>query len=172
MAKVEIIHIGEINIPMVVTPVYAQRVIHIDRTLRGMTMPKFSKQSLTKLETCHPELQHLFNLVIRKIDCRVLEGYRDKECQEQYFAEGKSKVQWPNGKHNQQPSQAVDIVPYPIEWSNIKRWYYFGGIVLGIAHAIDVSIRWGGDWDGDSSFTDQTFHDLPHFELKATNAGK
>ena len=50
--------------------------------------------------------------------------------------------------------------------------YFFGGVVLGIAKMlkaegkIDSSIRWGGDWDGDTHIKDQTFIDLPHFEIK------
>lgn len=49
---------------------------------------------------------------------------------------------------------------------NVKRWYYFGGLIVGIGHALGINIRWGGDWDGDGHFTDQSFHDLPHFEIK------
>jgi peptidoglycan L-alanyl-D-glutamate endopeptidase CwlK len=30
---------------------------------------------------------------------------------------------------------------------------------------IEHHIRWGGDWDGDQDFRDQTFDDLAHFEL-------
>ncbi len=48
----------------------------------------------------------------------------------------------------------------------VARWYYFGGFVLGTAEEMDIDIRWGGDWDGDRSLEDQTFHDLPHFEVK------
>jgi peptidoglycan L-alanyl-D-glutamate endopeptidase CwlK len=48
----------------------------------------------------------------------------------------------------------------------VARWYYFGGFVLGYAEELNVEIRWGGDWDGDRKLEDQTFHDLPHFEIK------
>jgi peptidoglycan L-alanyl-D-glutamate endopeptidase CwlK len=48
----------------------------------------------------------------------------------------------------------------------VARWYYFGGFVLGVAEETGVDIRWGGDWDGDRSLEDQTFHDLPHFEVR------
>ncbi len=48
----------------------------------------------------------------------------------------------------------------------VARWYYFGGFVLGYAEELNVDIRWGGDWDGDRKLEDQTFHDLPHFEIK------
>ncbi len=48
----------------------------------------------------------------------------------------------------------------------VARWYYFGGYVLGVASETGDDIRWGGDWDGDRSLEDQTFHDLPHFERR------
>jgi hypothetical protein len=35
-----------------------------------------------------------------------------------------------------------------------------------VAEETGVDIRWGGDWDGDRSLEDQTFHDLPHFEVR------
>ncbi len=48
----------------------------------------------------------------------------------------------------------------------VARWYYFGGYVLGVASETGDDIRWGGDWDGDRSLEGQTFHDLPHFEVR------
>jgi len=30
---------------------------------------------------------------------------------------------------------------------------------------MDISIRWGGDWNMDTYVKDQRFNDLPHFEL-------
>ena len=54
----------------------------------------------------------------------------------------------------------------------VGRWYYFGGYTLGVASELlrhgemEKSVRWGGDWDNDRDIMDQTFDDLPHFELK------
>ena len=45
-------------------------------------------------------------------------------------------------------------------------FYYFGGYVLGTAQEMGIDIRWGGDWDGDRSISDQTFDDLVHFERR------
>jgi peptidoglycan L-alanyl-D-glutamate endopeptidase CwlK len=36
---------------------------------------------------------------------------------------------------------------------------------MGIAAKMGIKIRWGGDWDRDEELHDQTFFDLPHFEL-------
>lgn len=129
-------------------------------------MPKFGKRSKEKLSECHPDLQRLFNEVIKHIDCSILEGYRDEKTQNEYFRQNKSKLKFPNGKHNTSPSRAVDVAPYPIDWSDRNRFYHFGGLVRGIAATMGIKLRWGGDWDGDNNFKDQSFHDLPHFELE------
>ena len=49
---------------------------------------------------------------------------------------------------------------------DVARWYYFGGFVLGTAKEMDIAIRWGGDWNGDRDIDDQSFDDLPHFEVR------
>lgn len=128
-------------------------------------MPVFSERSKAKLATCHPELQHLFNEVVKHFDCTILTGHRDKEAQNGAFNAGKSKLQWPNSKHNESPSMAVDVAPYPIDWNDLERFRRFVWFVRGVAAARGIEIRTGADWDGDHSITDQSFHDLPHFEL-------
>lgn len=134
-------------------------------------MPAFSNSSLNKLSTCHKDLQILFNEVIKHFDCTVLEGFRDKDTQNKAFDDGKSKLQWPNGKHNSNPSNAVDVAPYPIDWNDRQRFYFFAGRVLGVADALKDqgkmthSIRYGGDWNGDNQLNDNKFNDLVHFEL-------
>jgi peptidoglycan L-alanyl-D-glutamate endopeptidase CwlK len=47
----------------------------------------------------------------------------------------------------------------------VARFYYLAGMVKERARNLNISIRWGGDWDGDYRFFDQTFYDLVHFEL-------
>lgn len=128
-------------------------------------MPSFGTKSKMNLGSCHPDLQRLFNEVIKYYDCSILEGHRNEERQTKLYAEGKSKVQFPNSKHNSFPSRAVDAVPYPIDWDDTRRFYMFVGIVRGIASQLGINIRCGADWDGDLEVKDQNFHDLPHFEL-------
>jgi len=129
-------------------------------------MAKFGKTSKKRLSTCENDLQRLFKEVIKHFDCSVLEGHRGQEKQDKYFNEGKSKVKYPNGRHNATPSKAVDVVPYPVDWDDTARMYYFSGIVKGIAISMGINIRWGGDWDGDTQVQDTKFKDLPHFELR------
>ncbi len=58
---------------------------------------------------------------------------------------------------------AVDVIPYPIDWENITRFYRFGGFVKAIAVMLGIPLIWGGDW--------QKFKDLPHFELTVLSGG-
>jgi len=131
-------------------------------------MPRFGKTSTKRLDTCHVDLQRLFNRVVEKFDCSVVQGYRGQEEQDRYFDTGKSKVKFPNGKHNGKPSEAADVAPFingDISW-NQKHCLYFAGYVLGVASEMKIKIRWGGDWDMDNeAMTDQKFQDLVHFEL-------
>jgi peptidoglycan LD-endopeptidase CwlK len=135
-------------------------------------MPKFSQTSLKRLATCHPDLRFLFMEVIKTFDCTVLEGYRDREAQEAAFKAGNSKLHYPFGKHNSVPSLAVDVAPYPIDWNNAKRFYWFAGYVMGIADRLKLEgemlykVRFGGDWDRDYDITNEKgLRDLVHFEL-------
>lgn len=134
-------------------------------------MPTFGEESRKQLATCHPELQLLFNEVIKFYDCKVLEGYRNQADQEKAFNAGNSKLHYPNGKHNRLPSIAADVSPFPVNWNDTKRFYWFAGFVLGIAVQLksqgkmQFDVRYGGDWDNDKDINDQTFNDLVHFEL-------
>lgn len=135
-------------------------------------MPMFSEDSRSKLSTCHIDLQVIFFEVIKHIDCTVLEGYRTQADQDADFDKGVTKLKWPDGKHNHQPSFAVDVVPWPLDWQNLNRFYWFSGFVLGISERlksegkITNSIRWGGDWNMNYDITDDHgLKDLVHFEL-------
>jgi len=133
---------------------------------RKLIMPRFSTKSRSKLHTCDERLVDLFNEVVKGFDCTIIEGHRGKKAQNEAFNKGNSKVKFPNGKHNQSPSVAVDVAPYPIDWSDRDRFHYFSGYVLGIASQMGLKIRWGGDWDMDTKTKDNKFDDLVHFEIK------
>ena len=113
-------------------------------------MPRFGKRSKEKLATCDDRLQKVFNEVIKHVDCSVLEGHRSKERQNKLYEEGKTKVRYPKGRHNASPSNAVDVVPYPIDWNDRERFHLFAGFVLGVANRMGYTLRWGGDWPRDA----------------------
>ena len=135
-------------------------------------MPHFSKTSRERLESCDPELQILFNYVIRYFDCSILCGERFEAEQNKAFADEFSTVQYPNSKHNSSPSEAVDAIPYPVEWENVNRMRYFIGFVKGVAQMLkeygtmDKEITTGLDWNDNTFLKDQRFNDFPHFEVK------
>jgi hypothetical protein len=129
-------------------------------------MPRFGTRSRNALHSCDERLKKVFNEVIKTVDCAVLEGHRDKVKQNKYYKEGKTKLQYPLGRHNELPSRACDVVPYPIDWNDRERFHLFAGFVLGIAKSMGINLRWGGDWDQDWEVNDNKFDDFPHFELR------
>jgi peptidoglycan LD-endopeptidase CwlK len=134
-------------------------------------MPKFGPISLSKLQTCHLDLQVIFFEVIQNFDCTILEGHRNQEDQDKAFAAGKSQLKYPNGNHNALPSKAVDVAPYPVDFNDIKEFNYFAGYVMGVAKKLKDegkiyhSIRWGGDWNRRNEVKENHFNDLCHFEI-------
>lgn len=128
-------------------------------------MPRFGKRSKERLATCEKDLQLVFNEVIKYVDCSILEGHRSKDRQNSLYEDGKTKVRYPNGRHNSSPSRAVDVTPYPVDWKDRERQTLFAGFVLGVANQMGIKLRWGGDWDQDFEVQDNKFDDFPHFEL-------
>ena len=128
-------------------------------------MPSFSEASKRELATCDPLLQAVFEEVIKHFDCTILEGHRGEAKQNAAFNTGKSKVRYPYGKHNAIPSRAVDVSPFPIDWSDRERMTLFAGFVMGIATGKGIRLRWGGDWNQNTQVKDNRFDDLVHFEL-------
>lgn len=135
--------------------------------------------STKQLDSCHPKLQRLIREVDRRLsrhakawDITVLCGHRGQAAQEQAFAEGKSTKHWPHSLHNTLPSVAVDVAPYPVDWKDTARFARLAGYIQAVADDLDIQIRWGGDWDGDSRTTDEKFIDMPHFELTPWELGR
>lgn len=136
-------------------------------------MYQYGKKSKEVLETVDPDIVRVFikALELGLIDISIIEGIRSQEKQDEYFRIGKSRVQWPNGKHNiedpDDKAEAVDAAPYvngDVSWIK-AHCIYLAGIVLAIAEIEGVKIRWGGNWDMDGEpITDQDFQDLVHYE--------
>jgi peptidoglycan LD-endopeptidase CwlK len=148
-------------------------------------MPKFSTNSKSKLYTCDEPLIELFTEVVKDFDCTIVSAHRGADEQNKLYQMGRSQKQYPHSKHNPYPSKAVDVAPYGcwgkwrvnIVWPNKKEptyardlavWYRLGGFVEAIALKMSIAIRWGGDWDGDYQINDQRFHDLAHWEIRAS----
>jgi peptidoglycan L-alanyl-D-glutamate endopeptidase CwlK len=121
-------------------------------------MPSFGNRSLDCLETVHPDIQLVLHEAIKHYDFSVIEGHRTKEKQDEFFKTGASKLPFPKSKHNQYPSLAVDIVPYPIDWENLQRFHELAEVVYVAAEKHGVTnLHWGYDlWEWD----------MPHWELR------
>ena len=106
----------------------------------------------------------IFNEVIKTIDCSVLEGNRSEAQQRENIEKG---VSWTmRSKHLRDPSHAVDVAPYPIDWNDIKRFKLFAAFVFATAKRLKISIRYGATWSRNPTDKYTGSHsDHPHFEL-------
>jgi peptidoglycan L-alanyl-D-glutamate endopeptidase CwlK len=137
-------------------------------------MAAFSKKSLEILETCDDRIIKILKDTIKYFDFSILYGYRTSDEQFELFRKGRaikngnwiitdqSKiVTYLDGtkyksKHNFEPAQAVDIVPYPVDWQDIERFLSLAEMVKLSALKYDIALTWGGDW---------RMKDYPHFEI-------
>jgi hypothetical protein len=145
-------------------------------------MPAFGTTSMIRLRTCDPRLQRIFTDVVFRFDCTIICGHRSVEEQQRLYAQGRTVLGKPIvthvdgvtklSMHNHSPSLAVDVVP----WAHGKAvWghneterrliYHFAGYVRRTAEGLGFGLRWGGDWQNDFDLANQTFFDLPHYEL-------
>ena len=131
---------------------------------------KFGTRSLDKLCDVDHGLQSVMQAAIDTgiMDFSITEGHREEAIQNKYFESGKSKVKWPNGKHNKIPSEAVDVVPYvngKASWNKLH-CCVLAGIILTCAARLGVDVRWGGCWSGNfEDVGNQLLNDYVHFEL-------
>lgn len=136
-------------------------------------MYKYSKRSMDRLKTCHPDLQKLLMEAIKHYDITILEGIRTKERQEELVRTGMSKTM--NSKHLDQGdgySHAVDCALWPIDWNDRDRFVFLQGFLKGLSVSmkekgeISHDIRLGIDWDGDGNIKEHSFFDGPHVEIR------
>ena len=140
---------------------------------------KLSERSLKSLEGVNPNLVKVVERAIEltEQDFLVLEGVRSKEQCYINYGKGRtaaqcsakgvptkyaqpslSKVTWLNdplaSKHV--TGNAVDLVPYPIDWNTISKFTTISKAMKQAAKELGIDLEWGGDW---------TKKDYPHFEL-------
>jgi peptidoglycan L-alanyl-D-glutamate endopeptidase CwlK len=142
-------------------------------------MPAFGKRSQEKLDECEEYLRIVAAEAIKHFDFSIYEGHRSLRRQQQLFMDGKSKIDGitTKGNHNHLPSRAFDGAPYPIDFDDEHkakaRFYMWAGVMFACEAMLKeqgrlpegMRLRWGGDWDSDKSFEDQSFDDLPHWEV-------
>ena len=118
--------------------------------------------SLSRLKECHPNLVKLIMRVDEIYPVHVICGHRNEADQNKAFTENKSKLKWPESKHNKKPSLAVDVVPDPdrdpttISWVDLTQYEIMCLAIEAAADELDLKIRLGRDF---------SFKDWPHVEL-------
>jgi peptidoglycan L-alanyl-D-glutamate endopeptidase CwlK len=84
------------------------------------------RESKLRLATCDPRLQQLVSAVAADVDAGLVPGvsdisvacgYRGQAEQDAAFERGASTLRWPKSEHNTKPSRAVDVWPYPVDWT-------------------------------------------------------
>lgn len=128
-------------------------------------MYTFGKTSQSKLSTCRKELQDVANEAIKLVNFSIIHGYRTEAEQNAIYEQGFSKVRFPASKHNTNPSDAFDFVPFPIDWKDTRQFTYIAGIIIGIGLAKGIILRWGGDWKQEGKLKENKFNDLGHIEF-------
>ena len=123
---------------------------------------KLGARSLERLQGVHPDLVKVVKraLELTEYDFSVIEGVRSIETQRAYVEKGVSKTM--NSRHL--TGHAVDLYPVgrPTPWD---RCHNVAAAMLAAAIELDISVRWGGDWNMNGDHRDEKFYDGPHFEL-------
>lgn len=129
-------------------------------------MSTFDKHSAERLSRAHPLLQKLMNEAVKRTAFVVLDSQRGRAAQELAFRQGNTKVHFGKSAHNWAPSIALDVCPLPVNWKDTKPFLVLAQqVIFPLANVMKIPIRWGGDWNMNGKTTDESFIDLPHFEL-------
>lgn len=143
---------------------------------------KLGTGSLRKLQGVDPRLVEVVQLAITitSQDFSVTEGLRTREYQQKLVDRGASKTL--NSLHIE--GRAVDLVPYfgrginpwpthaKTRVEKARRIIAFENVARAMFEAADrlgVPMQWGADWDADgiqvNKDADESFMDMPHFQL-------
>ena len=145
-------------------------------------MNVFGIASQAALGTADSNLKIIANRVLMIKDHSILKGHRPQDEQNAAYwgKPQRSKLEWPNGKHNALPSRAIDVQTYPLpvyvvtdgedtkkEAEQILReeQLYLLGLYVGVASGMAIMLRTGADWDRDGEIADNGWDDLFHVEL-------
>jgi peptidoglycan L-alanyl-D-glutamate endopeptidase CwlK len=126
-------------------------------------------RDLKRLEGVNADLVRVVKIAAGMVPLMVIEGLRTRERQAELYAIGRTKpgkpVTWTlNSKHCD--GMAVDVAPLPLDWNDHKAFFTVAGAMHAAAQRIGVTLRHGGDWDGDGIYGERGESDLPHFELR------
>ena len=125
-----------------------------------------SLRSRTALQGVHPDLVRVVRRAIQITaqDFIVTEGVRTPERQRALYAQGRTapgpKVTWTLNSnhfiHADGYGHAVDLCPYPVDWSDVKKFNAIAAAMMEAAELEGVALTWGGSWSPP---------DRPHFQI-------
>jgi len=145
-----------------------------------MESHSWGKASSAKLDNCHPDLRRIAvrALVLSPYDITIIHTFRGAEAQNALFASHASTKKFPNSRHNksndpkidnpQTLSDAIDFAPWingVIPWGDTHIFAVIAGSFFAAANDLDLTLRWGGDWNGNGSTRDQKLMDWGHIEI-------
>lgn len=110
-------------------------------------MPVFGAQSKIQLAKAHPKMQAILNAAIQHVDFKILDSTRGRAAQTKAFLTGHSKARFGQSAHNYVPSIAVDLLPAPYDWNNVKAFEQLYFVMMACAHELGIPLRSGLDWD-------------------------
>ena len=142
---------------------------------------QYGNTSRARIATLHPTLAYVMYETLKRspYDIVVISGHRGEELQNALFDKGASEKRYPDSRHNgtkdpllqedpPQLSDAVDFAPWVngrIPWEDTHIFAVIFGVMTAVAHENNVKLRWGGDWNGDGSTSDQSLMDWGHVEI-------
>lgn len=104
--------------------------------------------------------------VVLRRDCSIVCGHRNEAEQTLAFSSGVSKAQWGQSKHNSMPSMAVDVIPWPEQYTSQDAFKELAEIVFDEAIKLGIRVKWGGFFRSMSHRLVEKDGDKPHFELR------
>ena len=136
---------------------------------------KLGSTSRARLAGVHPRLVAVVERAIQITgqDFTVLEGVRTQARQLELYAQGRTTpgpvVTWTKTSNHFKKADgyghAVDIAPFPIDWSNLARFDAVAKAMFQAGAELRVKIRWGADWNANGEPRERGESDSPHFEL-------
>ena len=142
---------------------------------------EYGSKSRAKLATCHHELEGIMDdaLDMSPYDITIIHGWRGEEVQNALYDSHASTKRFPDSRHNksndpllsinqEKTSDAVDFAPWidgAIPWDDTHIFACIAGVIMAAALDRGRTVRWGGDWDGDGTTTDQSLMDWGHIEI-------
>ena len=138
---------------------------------------RWGRRSLTRLQTCTPEIQRLLTEALEHPDCpcdmTIVYGHRSHDKQAELYAIGRTKpgsivtnAKPGQSRHNSFPSEAIDVGPCNVSgvvlWNDKDKFDAWGEHVKKTADELGIAITWGGDF---------SWYDGAHFELTRRSHG-